>query len=899
MAENKIVVELEVTSSQATKNLNLAQEAINALANKKKELAAQEKALTKAIGENGVATDKQTAELKDLAEQQVQNNLILKENKQEYAANEKIVNKSAQINKLAAGSVAQLAAQHTKDKDALRNLSKAERENTEAGRALNKKVLEQSEELKALEASYGTTSRSVGDYGKATESVLPLLGGFGQQIQGVISNLGQIKEAIGKYSIAQKGMNASTKATSGGLKAFRIALISTGIGAIVVVLGTLIAAFASTQRGVDALTSVMRPLQEVFQSIIGFVQDLATGGLDRLKKAFSDPKQAVIDLGNAIKDNLITRVLAVPKLIKAAAGAYINSFKLIGLGIKKVLADVPLIGKLIDKKQLTKDLEIAKQDVTNSFADLKDASIELGLGVDAEKVKDVVNKAKGAIGDALDRGTEIDILTKQIERASVNLERQKQKGLLLFAQQKKIAEDTTKSAQEQLVAAAKAQQALKDVTKLEVDQKNRQIALAQLKAQANDTDIEGQKEIQDLIAEREGIEAAATEKSIEIRNKLNSIAKSAEDKRKKAVEDQAKLEKKVGEDKIKAESTAIDKKIELLNLERQLELATIDETNEQKIQKEKDLLDTIGALRVEKAKLNGEDVAEVELENKIAKAEKEKEVQDVLDEEENVRLEEQEAFKQQVRSETVDLAVQGGKALINAANTRAEREKDIELANLNAKLEGGLISQADFEKKKIEIEKAAFAKKKKLDLAVIAIDLVKELSAISAAAAANPANAVTFGAAGVSQAAVLSAVAIARSGVQAAVVASQKFAQGGVLSGASHAQGGIDLGNNQEGEGGEAIINKRSTRKHIGLLSAINQDGEGVSLTNSTPNFSTVATKYANGGVGNFSGGSQIDLNDLRAAFSETMSTIKVQNVASETTGVSNRVEQIQDSASF
>jgi hypothetical protein len=369
---------------------------------------------------------------------------------------------------------------------------------------------------------------------------------------------------------------------------------------------------------------------------------------------------------------------------------------------------------------------------------------------------------------------------------------------------------------------------------------------------------------------------------------------------------------KTQEEVNKEKAELIDDEITDLKLVRQLELAGIDETNKIKIQKERELLDAIGILRVEKAKLNGEDVARVEMENKIAKAEQEKEFAAEAKEKAEVTKEEDKETKAKDDSEelekkkflisqTADLVEQGGKALIAAAASRAEREKDIELANLNAKLEGGLITQEEFERKKVEVEKKAFNKKKKLDLAVIAIDLAKEISAISASAAANPLNAVTFGGAGVSQAAILTGFAIARSGIQAGIVASQKFSRGGVIHGASHAQGGVQLGNNQEGEGGEAIINKRSTMKHINLLSAINQDGGGVPLSGGfpSPNLSTVTAKFANGGVGDFSGGKTLDIDDLRQAFSESMGAIVVQNVASETTSVANRVQQIEDSASF
>ncbi len=909
MAEE--ILKITLDSGAATENLNQLQTEIAQLAAEKRKLAKQEKELTKAVQEGNDLTDEQLDSLKDISEQQVENNRILKETKQEYKENESQLIRNSKAQKSNTGSLAEMRAELARDQQAYVKLSKEERENEKVGGVLQKRIKAQSDELKDLEKEIGITSRSVGDYGQAVTGVLPLLGGFGQQIQAVIGNLGQIKEAITKFSAAQKGMAASTKATNGSLKAFRIALISTGIGAIVVALGALVAAFLSTQRGIDAVTKVLRPLQEIFNTLLGTVQDLATKGFDRLKEAFNNPKQAIIDLANVIKDNLITRVLAIPKLVKAAAGAILGSFKLIGLGIKNIFKDVPLIGRFIDKKQLEKDLEEAKNETLKSFKELGKAGIEFQVGIDADKVigaaKDLANGASELVSEAVERGLEIDKLTKEIETANISLNREREKANRLFQEQKEIAQNTLLTDQERLKAAANAKNILAEVTALEGNQLDRQIKLAKLKAEANDTDREAQTEIQDLIAEKERVEAAAISKRIELGNQANGIVKARIELNKKEALEQEKLAKKKIEDDKKLAAKAIDKKIEMLNLERQLELATIDETNEEKIQKEKDLLDTIGELRVEKAKLTGEDVAKVELENQILKAEKAKEQQDAIDEQLKADELAKEEFSRQIRSQTEDLAVQGGKALVAAAGERAQREKDIELANLNAKLESGIISQEDFEKKRLEIERSAFKKKKARDLAVIAIDLAKEISSISAAAAANPANALTFGAAGISQAAILSAIAVARSGVQAGIVASQKFASGGVIHGASHANGGVPVSVGGSGmieaEGGEAIINKRSTSKHLGLLSAINQDGGGVPLARKgmvTPSFGTLA-KFGNGGVASTTAaqGQSIDLNDLETRIASAVGSIKVQNVASETTGLANRVQQIEDSASF
>ena len=61
------------------------------------------------------------------------------------------------------------------------------------------------------------------------------------------------------------------------------------------------------------------------------------------------------------------------------------------------------------------------------------------------------------------------------------------------------------------------------------------------------------------------------------------------------------------------------------------------------------------------------------------------------------------------------------------------------------------------------------------------------------------------------------------------VLPKKSFNSGGVLYGGSHAQGGIPT-RFGELEGGEAVINKRSTAMHAGLLSQINQSGGGTSF---------------------------------------------------------------------
>ena len=94
---------------------------------------------------------------------------------------------------------------------------------------------------------------------------------------------------------------------------------------------------------------------------------------------------------------------------------------------------------------------------------------------------------------------------------------------------------------------------------------------------------------------------------------------------------------------------------------------------------------------------------------------------------------------------------------------------------------------------------------------------------------------------------------------------------GGVAVGRSHAQGGIPVvGRPYEIEGGEAIINKKSTAKYLDLLSAINQAEGGRKLTADAQ-----MRKFATGGVMNYQ---KID-DDMRANNQQSAIANAISNI--------------------
>ena len=104
----------------------------------------------------------------------------------------------------------------------------------------------------------------------------------------------------------------------------------------------------------------------------------------------------------------------------------------------------------------------------------------------------------------------------------------------------------------------------------------------------------------------------------------------------------------------------------------------------------------------------------------------------------------------------------------------------------------------------------------------------------------------------------LSAVALAMGMAQVSNIKKQKYAKGGILVGKSHNAGGIPVGmTGIEVEGGEYVINKRSTQKNMPLIDYINKSNKAITREDLNRFYDsgkqnvkmTTGSKFANGGV--------------------------------------------------
>ena len=233
----------------------------------------------------------------------------------------------------------------------------------------------------------------------------------------------------------------------------------------------------------------------------------------------------------------------------------------------------------------------------------------------------------------------------------------------------------------------------------------------------------------------------------------------------------------------------------------------------------------------------------------------------------------------------LDIMKTAAGAIFDIMGQNADRQLDQERKRLEEQKDAGVISQEEYELEVEKVQRKAFKQKKKRDSMEVIMNTAMAVAKVFAQtgvfgfAAVAPILAV-----GAAQLAVIQNQEYALGGMI------EEFANGGMVNGKSHAQGGEKFavgGRVVELEGGEAVINKRSTAMFSSQLSAMNSAGGGV--------------KFADGGLLNQPSFSQqqfsaLGQNQMMGAMG---SSGKVVVVEADITDSQNTVSVIQSQATI
>ena len=269
-------------------------------------------------------------------------------------------------------------------------LKKTSKANLAARKSLNtqiektkQRLNEEKKGLKDVTKERGKSNKALKDSKDNAADYSGVLGIIDKKTGGAISGFSNLTKTVGG---ATKGFNL-----------MKIAIIGTGIGALLIGLTALSAAFTSNEEGQNKFAKIMG----IIGAAVGvFTDRLAILG-NGIISAFEDPKQALIDFKDALKKNITNRIESL-----------METFGFLGSAIKKVFSG--------DFSGAMDDAKAAGSSYVDTLTGVKDT-----IGKVTESVKELateISEEGAAAGRIADQRAKADKLDRQliIERAKAN-----------------------------------------------------------------------------------------------------------------------------------------------------------------------------------------------------------------------------------------------------------------------------------------------------------------------------------------------------------------------------------------------------------------------------------------------------------------------------------------------
>jgi hypothetical protein len=655
-----------------------------------------------------------------------------------------------------------------------------------------------------------------------------------QQLSSLIKEESAIKTAV--LTGAQTAYNVVVGTSTGLMKAFRIALASTGVGLLVIGLVLLIENFEKIKDAIMGTSDATRAFEAAQKS--------ANAELAKSKTTLKDLSDTQADLNEKLlvaQGKLSKEQAEINKTQRDATKKNIDDIRSLVAEREKLNAAIKSQKvELIEAQKLSDSLtgregirykEAVKANLDNANQQLKistDLRDKLTANIDAT-LKANIKAAK----------TEVTIINAEAEKdaADKRAELIKAANAKALDEAKKAAEDQAK-AREQLAAKElqlfesqlSAEDKIRSDSNKEVIELEKQFAASRFKA-GSDEELAAAKTLADAIAvirENANNQIAAVDKATNeklLAERLEA-AKAAEGatltQQLEALENQEKIELAAAES-VGAKEADIKKKY--AGQIADIKASIADQTLNDEINKLKTLEITEGSSLENRIKL-----IEADSKKRIAAAGNDAEAIKLINAETQAAITEENNKETQKR---VDLVFEYADAIVGLFNTINELSKQASenrIADITASSEAELNAinaSTDLERDKarqraalevrtqraIANEKTKQAKQDK-NLALFNIAIATAEAVIKSIAASPESFGLPF-----------SAFAAAAGLAQAAVVAAKplpKFEKGGVVGGSLHSGGGTMV----EAERDEYIVNRRQSMRHRRELDAINSSSD-------------------------------------------------------------------------
>lgn len=336
-------------------------------------------------------------------------------------------------------------------------------------------------------------------------------------IEGLAGRLSELPGPLGMVGTGVTGMTGALSkgrqmmtATAGTAGVLKVALLAIPLVAIATAAITLAKAWSSTQENADRLNRILEPLKFTGEMLWGVLQNLSNILVDSVIDAFKNPVQTIKDFGNALLENIINRgegiLMLLPRLGEAIKMAFSGDIA----GAGKLAADA--VG------QVATGVENVTDKVGEMSQQVQDA-YEKGL---------LIAEQGAALGGRL---ADLRVEIEEMENAQIiSLERMNAE----YEEMRALSRDSALNEEEKKEALQDAMDLLRSIKDERFALIDLQIEEARINASANDTDREAQRELNELIAQKDRAEAQYQRRLGRLTARLSRIneqeSKNAEDR---------------------------------------------------------------------------------------------------------------------------------------------------------------------------------------------------------------------------------------------------------------------------------------------------------------------------------------------------------------------------------
>jgi hypothetical protein len=277
-----------------------------------------------------------------------------------------------------------------------KELKKTSKTNLAARQSLNKQIEKTKEKLKDEKLGLKDVTKERNKANKSLKEAEENAADY----SGV---LGMIDSKTGGLISGFSGMTKSIGGATKGFNLMKVAIIGTGIGALLIAITSIGAAFTSSEEGQNKFNKIMGVIGA---TVNVFIDRLATLG-NFLMSVFENPKQALIDFKDAFVKNITNRIESA-----------IETIGFLGSAIKKVFSG-DFSGAIEDANKAGSSYVDSLTGVKNTLDKVTDSVKGLSQeiineGIQAGKIADQRAKA-----DKLDRQLIVDRAKANKERADL------------------------------------------------------------------------------------------------------------------------------------------------------------------------------------------------------------------------------------------------------------------------------------------------------------------------------------------------------------------------------------------------------------------------------------------------------------------------------------------------